>query len=524
MLNCPAPLPASGEMLTPAYCDPMPAPPNSAQQAASRNARAASARSSNDGAHRGRSPASPTRQAETRDAVKSGGVSAAKAKENQNINDAQNAGRKALEAEKTKNAEAAKKAETVATEKTTVVGELKRQLEFTIHEFLTTEKAAAAKLAAAQTVAQAVAAALAFERPSLPETKKRIENAEKVLAGTAPQRALDAAKFYMEKGFSKVQAAGFVGSLMQESYGDLRTKAVGDAGASAGVAQWQGTRREALNAFKGSGESIIAAATQPDTLGRRVATGIAGLLKSAIEGKPIKKEDIVQGGKEALIASIPGGPIMEFAGRLAMQKIQGEMLASKATTPEAVRTALGIAGMLPGGLGIMAQGIAGGVEIADPRPTSVSAKVQTIAERFGIKGGGKGKSKSQPSTKETGGADNLFAQRANAMERAFSQMSAPPTTATLAAAGFQNAAYDPTKPFSWSNNPLLSVNPAPDAGIIPKVTVDPTTPGPLTQMGFGLGWLTVEAGFALAALLLIAFGIWVMVRGKNSTNITVGEK
>jgi hypothetical protein len=54
--------------------------------------------------------------------------------------------------------------------------------------------------------------------------------------------------FFVENGFSDKQAAGFVGNFYVES-GGFKLDAVGDGGSSYGLAQWQGSRRTALEAL-----------------------------------------------------------------------------------------------------------------------------------------------------------------------------------------------------------------------------------------------------------------------------------
>lgn len=58
-----------------------------------------------------------------------------------------------------------------------------------------------------------------------------------------------AQQFLLAKGWAPHQVAGIVGNLMQESGRNLKTNAIGDGGNSYGVAQWNGPRRRALEAF-----------------------------------------------------------------------------------------------------------------------------------------------------------------------------------------------------------------------------------------------------------------------------------
>ena len=55
-------------------------------------------------------------------------------------------------------------------------------------------------------------------------------------------------------GWKPEQAAGVVGRFMQEAYPDLRTGAIGDAGISMGIGQWNKDRRQALVNFAKTGE------------------------------------------------------------------------------------------------------------------------------------------------------------------------------------------------------------------------------------------------------------------------------
>lgn len=66
-------------------------------------------------------------------------------------------------------------------------------------------------------------------------------------SGTGQQ----AMKFFMDKGWSKEQAAGIVGNLMAESGTSLKTNAGGDNGESYGLAQWHKDRRAMFNKIYG---------------------------------------------------------------------------------------------------------------------------------------------------------------------------------------------------------------------------------------------------------------------------------
>jgi hypothetical protein len=126
-----------------------------------------------------------------------------------------------------------------------------RQLDFVVHELSTTEKNADKLLRSATTLEQAVDANLAYERPSAPARANRIKYAQSLMDGKAPKEALEARDYLKSKGYSDVQAAGFVGGLMQESGLNLDPGIPGDGGISVGIAQWNGDRRNAMEAFVG---------------------------------------------------------------------------------------------------------------------------------------------------------------------------------------------------------------------------------------------------------------------------------
>jgi hypothetical protein len=68
--------------------------------------------------------------------------------------------------------------------------------------------------------------------------------------GTTQSRGQQAMAFYMQKGYTKEQAAGIVGNLIGES--NLNTGAVGDSGTAEGIAQWRGERLNRLKRFAAS--------------------------------------------------------------------------------------------------------------------------------------------------------------------------------------------------------------------------------------------------------------------------------
>jgi hypothetical protein len=55
---------------------------------------------------------------------------------------------------------------------------------------------------------------------------------------TATTNAKFAVSYLEKKGWTRNQAAGIVANLQEESGANLNTKAVGDSGASEGIAQW----------------------------------------------------------------------------------------------------------------------------------------------------------------------------------------------------------------------------------------------------------------------------------------------
>lgn len=61
--------------------------------------------------------------------------------------------------------------------------------------------------------------------------------------------AQQAYQYYLQQGYSPVQAAGIVGNLMQETGPNLDGSLIGDNGTAFGIAQWRGDRLNALKAF-----------------------------------------------------------------------------------------------------------------------------------------------------------------------------------------------------------------------------------------------------------------------------------
>lgn len=66
-----------------------------------------------------------------------------------------------------------------------------------------------------------------------------------LVAGPIPKQIFC---FFVNNGYTEEQAAGFVGNFYVES-GGFKLDAVGDGGSSFGLAQWQGSRRTALEAL-----------------------------------------------------------------------------------------------------------------------------------------------------------------------------------------------------------------------------------------------------------------------------------
>jgi hypothetical protein len=133
-----------------------------------------------------------------------------------------------------------------------------KQLAFAHHELQTTEGRAGQLLKSATTLEDAVRAGLAYERPAQDAANiafgNRLGNARNVLAGKAPARAMQAFSFFKSQGYTDVQAAGFVGSLMQESGQNLNPHAANprDPGTSVGIGQWNRDRKARMLAFTGS--------------------------------------------------------------------------------------------------------------------------------------------------------------------------------------------------------------------------------------------------------------------------------
>lgn len=97
-----------------------------------------------------------------------------------------------------------------------------------------------------------------YERSGGKGMEARMNNAATVFAGMQnevpdlPQNAIRAYRFLTDKGLSGQQAAGVVGNLMAESYNEIRPDAFNPEGGGQGaygIAQWRGSRLDALNKF-----------------------------------------------------------------------------------------------------------------------------------------------------------------------------------------------------------------------------------------------------------------------------------
>jgi hypothetical protein len=79
-------------------------------------------------------------------------------------------------------------------------------------------------------------------------------NADLLSNGSPSSRSAtqqESMRFFMSKGWTKDQAAGIVGNLIQES--NLNTSASGDHGHAYGIGQWQGDRQRNFEKFAGKG-------------------------------------------------------------------------------------------------------------------------------------------------------------------------------------------------------------------------------------------------------------------------------
>lgn len=150
------------------------------------------------------------------------------------------------------------------------------QYAFVTHEMNTTERGAGDALRTANTPADAARiVSVRYERPSLPNMRARIANANTVYNGGGGPRAQAAYAEFQRHGWTREQAAGIVGNLIQESR--LSPGIVGDAGASHGVGQWNGGRLRAMRRFTNNyqGEGPAAAARKPEQEIADVQTAIS---------------------------------------------------------------------------------------------------------------------------------------------------------------------------------------------------------------------------------------------------------
>jgi Phage tail lysozyme len=80
-----------------------------------------------------------------------------------------------------------------------------------------------------------------------------------------PDNSLIVLQHLINRGLQPHQAAGLVGRFQQESGRGLNTGAVGDGGMSFGIGQWNGARRQNLNAFAAAqGRSVADPTLQAD--------------------------------------------------------------------------------------------------------------------------------------------------------------------------------------------------------------------------------------------------------------------
>lgn len=149
-------------------------------------------------------------------------------------------------------------------------GDRGKQLAFVWHELNNEEKQSLTNLKNAKTLDQAVAAAIGYERPAgwTPQWpqgghgfKERLNNARKVLAGTATAEAMQARAYFEQQGFTPEQASGLVGNLMQESGQHLDPAAMreNDAGPgnhSMGIGQWNRERLARMQEFTGASGDV----------------------------------------------------------------------------------------------------------------------------------------------------------------------------------------------------------------------------------------------------------------------------
>ncbi len=115
-----------------------------------------------------------------------------------------------------------------------------------------------------------------------------------------------AMRFYMDKGYSRAQAAGIVGNLLHES--NLNHNAKGDGGASYGLAQWNGDRRKGLFDYaKTKKESTPGFITQLEYIDREL-NGEEGPA-----GQALKNAQTPEGAAWAFseLYERPGKPVMQ---------------------------------------------------------------------------------------------------------------------------------------------------------------------------------------------------------------------
>jgi hypothetical protein len=104
--------------------------------------------------------------------------------------------------------------------------------------------------AAAEYRQLAIAAAVAEQTSTWPgmSNLQRAETVADIRAAAIPPQARSAMEFFVSRGWTRAQAAGIVGNLLQES-ATLNPAQIHDQGTGIGIAGWRLERREALRQF-----------------------------------------------------------------------------------------------------------------------------------------------------------------------------------------------------------------------------------------------------------------------------------
>lgn len=150
----------------------------------------------------------------------------------------------------------------------------------------------------------------------------------------ALDRAAYARAFFESKGYSPVQAAGIVGNLMQESTSSLNSGIVGDAGASHGIAQWNGDR---LRNLQGYAKSQSKPWQDFDTQLQFVHNELQGP-ESAANKRLLAATDIPSATRAFATFERPGNPMMDRRIAYASQVAGVPVPASYTQEPVAPRT------------------------------------------------------------------------------------------------------------------------------------------------------------------------------------------